>query len=144
MLYLGADLSYRIFDISAVSNKYACLESCKTFCHQDNDSLKSWIKSFLLSDDEDVIWFFCEKNYLSTDYASSLSFNDVGHHYHILVKDRVVLDLYHTISLVNEAHNSRVLLNIPLILALSKGLFEKQYLTPAGSDQLKLFDENPI
>jgi hypothetical protein len=120
MLYLGVDLSYRIFDISAVSNGFTCLERSKNFCPEDKASLKSWIHSFLLSENETVVWFFCEKNFLSSDYASSLLFSDFGDHYHFLVKDRVVLDFYHTVNLVNEAHDGRILLHIPLILALSK------------------------
>ena len=140
MLYLGVDLSYRIFDVSAVSNGFACLEYGKNFFSEDTDSLKSWIKSLLLSEDETVFWFFCEKNYLSTDYAKSLFFTDFGNHFHFLVKDRIVLDFYNTISLVNDAHNYRNLLSIPLILALSKRLFDDQYLNQSlVSDQLELW-----
>lgn len=129
MIYLGVDLSYRVFDISGISDTFACLERSKNFYYEDRESLKSWIKSFLLSDSEKIVWFFCENNYLTTDYVSSLFFTDFGDHYHFLVKDRVVLDLYQTVSVVNEVHNNRLLLEIPLILALSKKLINEKYFT---------------
>ena len=141
MLYIGLDLAYHGFEAAAVSGGFTCLDNRKSFSPQRMESLISWISSLLLSDNEEVAWFFCEKNYLSSRYASSF-FLDSGRHFIYLVKDRVVSDFLHSVNVVNEVHDSRVFLDTPLILALSMRIFDRQYIRLKTSDQLTLWPDN--
>lgn len=66
MIYLGVDLSYHNFDISAVSYNYTCLDTYKYFYPEDTNSIKSWMKSFSSLIMKKLYDFFCEKNYLAS------------------------------------------------------------------------------
>ncbi len=126
MLFLGVEISNMTCNISAVSSSFTFL-SCNYFGLNNCEKIEEWIRSLILSNNEEIKWFFCEKHYRSHDYTSSPFYPSVGYHTHYIVKDRIALDFYHLICDIERAYN-RSLVDLSLILAMSLKLFDLKYI----------------
>jgi hypothetical protein len=127
MLLLGVDISEYSLEVTAMSGGFAFLKE-KTFRIDDKAELSRWIFSMLLEDYEPVSWFFCENNFYKAEFASR-SFPHFGSHSYFLIKDRLVLNLYHVCHDLYRARCLRPFLTIPYILAASRRFFDEKYIT---------------
>ena len=131
MLFSGVELSQMTCSISVASEGYTFLGH-KYFDFSNKNQLEKWIRSMVLSEDENIKWFFCEECYLVSEHHSFFSHTIASHTYH-LVKDRIVKDFYHLICDLDNAMN-RSAINLSLILAMSLKLFDYK--------SIRLYQEN--
>jgi len=126
MLFLGVDISSYCIEFTALSHGFAFLGE-RSFSIDERQQISRWVCSLLLEDYEPVSWFFCESQFYESDFPSR-SFPHFGSHSYFLVKDRLVLNLYHVCNDLRTARGSSPLFSKSFLLAASRRLFDPKFI----------------
>lgn len=130
MIYLGFNLyDAHSIDITALDDNFIFIgeKSIYTFYQEDSNEFQKWFKSISLYDDEEVLCFFCERQFLSLDinYFSFIPQNASVY----LVKDRLIQNLY---KLFHGFYSSKgcysTSISIPFLLAVAEKLIDEKFI----------------
>lgn len=131
MVRIGARLNENACMLTVVSHDYRFLGEHAVDV-QNKITQKMW--KDILNDyaDEDVSWFFCEQNYLTSAYSWNMLFYGDARHMLSLVKDQQVMKVCRMVQVIHNAGTSNERVDVSFILALSEKLFDEKYIQSYG------------
>ena len=143
MLYLGIELSTFSVSIAALADGFSFLGESSFRC-DSRDQLESWIRSFLIDDSEPITCFFSVKDFQShqSEALKIIPSSFVSQTWY-LVNERVLLNIYHTLSDIFSVLN-KCPFPKSYVLAASNRFFEKRFIKKIYSSEPPLYSSSNV